>query len=95
MSNLEMSLEMSVYNRAKKWAKASGLTDVARVNRALGLIKKDGALAEAVENYGSSADGCGCPDNEFSGNVCKHIIALQMKIRIEEGKNEFFSLQAR
>ena len=36
MSNLEMSLEMSVYNRAKKWSKASGLTDVGRVNRALG-----------------------------------------------------------
>ncbi len=91
MSNLVMSLEMSVFNKAQKWAKASGLTDAARVNRALGLVKKEGALDEAVEKYGSSADECGCPDNEFSGNVCKHRIAVMMAERIREGVDEWLA----
>ncbi len=92
MSNLVMSLEMSVFNRALKWAKASGLTDVARVNRALGLVKKEGALAEAIEKYGTTLDLCECKDAEFGPfEFCKHRVAVMMDSRIQDGVDEWLA----
>jgi hypothetical protein len=90
MSNLDMSLQMQVYNSALAWARRTGLTDDGRVNRALGILKKPGALERAETEYGATVDGCDCPDSQFNGVVCKHRIAVMMQVRVDEGKSEFF-----
>ena len=94
MSNLDMSVEMSVYNKARRWAKASHLTDGGRVDRAFGLVKKDGAINDAIEKYGATAGDCHCPDNTYSGQVCKHRVAIMMTTRIQEGIDDWLNTTA-
>lgn len=90
MSNLDMSLQMEVYNRALAWARRTGLSDDGRVNRALGILKTSGAIERAEAEYAATVDHCECPDAQYNGVVCKHRIALMMKARVDEGKAEWF-----
>ena len=89
---MNMSATMTVYNRAKAWARSSGLTDEGRVNRALGILKAEGALERAVVKYGATTSECFCPDNQHSGNVCKHRIALMLYVRHQQILNDEFGL---
>jgi len=90
MSNLDMSLHFSVYNSALAWARRTGLTDAGRVRRALGILKRPGALDRALELYSTTRTSCECPDGR--GLVCKHRLALQMWTRVQEGKSEFLGI---
>lgn len=75
---MNMSATMTVYNLAKTWARRSGLTDEGRVNRALGILKKDGALERAIVKYEATVDYCECPDAANQGLICKHRVAVMM-----------------
>jgi hypothetical protein len=90
MSNLNMSLHFEIYNSALAWARRTGLTDVGRVNRALGILKKPGALDRAVVEYSTTRNTCACPD--MRGLICKHRLAMMMWTRVQEGKSEFLGV---
>ena len=90
---MNMSATMSAYNKAKKWALRSDLTDSGRVNRAFGILMKQGALERAVEKYETTIDFCICPDNEHSGKVCKHRVAMMMFGKHQQILNEEFGLE--
>lgn len=75
---MNMSATMTVFNLARTWARRSGLTDEGRVNRALGILKKEGALERATMKYDALVDRCNCPDAANQPLICKHRIALLM-----------------
>ena len=89
---MNMSATMTVYNLAKTWARRSGLTDEGRVNRALGILKKEGALERAVEKYGATTDHCGCPDAANQPLICKHVVALLLFKKHQRMMNDEFDL---
>jgi hypothetical protein len=89
MSNLQMSVEMSVYNHARTWVRRSGMSDDGRVNRALSIVKTKGALDQAIAKYDTTANSCECPDNLHSGNICKHRLAVMMTIKADEEIRKF------
>ena len=92
MSILDLSLHMEVYNSARAWVRRTGLTDEGRLNRALGILKKPGALDRAVLEYGTTVGQCSCPDQEIRGLICKHRLALMMWARVQEGKSDFLGV---
>ncbi|MGH9158159.1 MAG: hypothetical protein ACRD1K_20510 [Acidimicrobiales bacterium] len=91
MSNLDMSLQMQVYNSALAWAKRTGLSDPGRVNRAFGILKRPGALDRAVTEYSATRTECECPDRR--GLICKHRLAMMMWTRVQEGKSDFLGVE--
>ncbi len=90
---MNMSATMTVYNLAKAWARRSGLTDEGRVNRALGILKKQDALERAIMKYGATVDHCDCPDSQSGrGQVCKHRVAVMMFKRHQRIMNDELGL---
>jgi len=79
------------YNRARV------ATEVGRTNRALGLLMKPQLFKDKIQQYGTTYNGCNCPDTEIRNMLCKHRIAFvinwraiqHLKELIEENKVEF------
>ena len=83
-SNLaDRSKLMGKYNKAKAYARRTGLLEEKRVNRAWGLIMAD-KLDEKVEQYGTRLHWCGCPDSQMRDQTCKHQIGLMIVSRASE-----------
>ena len=74
-----LSAIFSEYNRAKR------ALDPKRVDKALSLIQS-GKIDEKVFEYGTTTRNCHCPDREFRGNLCKHMIALMIIKRTHKPK---------
>ena len=89
---MNMSATMTVFNLARTWARRSGLTDEGRVNRALGILKREGALERAIVKYGATVDECLCPSNQHSDLVCKHRVAVMMFKKHQRIMNDEFGL---
>lgn len=68
----------TAYNKARRAAQ-NGKLDIARVNRALGLLQ-----SRTPRPYATTVKGCDCEDSR-RGHVCKHRIAAMMTVRILEG----------
>lgn len=83
----EMSSLMSAYNFAKHWGKSSGLFDSARVDRALSYLMS-GECDDAWEKYATHGSGrewsCECPDRQYRGSFCKHIISRMVSVKYSE-----------
>ena len=93
MSVLDMSLQMEVFNSARAWVRRTRLSDEGRLNRALGILKRPGALDRAVFEYLTTVRSCLCMDAEKQELVCKHRLALAMWIRVQEGKSDFLGVE--
>lgn len=89
---MNMSATMTVFNLARTWARRSGLTDEGRVNRALGVLHKQGALERAIVKYGATVDYCQCPDASHQELVCKHRVAVMMFKRHQRILNDELGL---
>ena len=71
------------YNRARAAAYA-GKLDLARVNRALGLVQ-----AKEARPYHTSIRICDCPDQvRHPDMICKHRIAKMLEYRAEQEKEQ-------
>ena len=73
---LEMDRRLLAQDELKRQmdaALAAG-NESGRIERAADIVR-DGSLAQARANYGSSTTGCGCPDAIRRGSKCKHQLA--------------------
>jgi hypothetical protein len=79
-SEMEKQKIFSWYNKAKRAAR-QGKLDPERVNLALGLLQtKDRSWRD---KYHPTTESCGCPDHQFRGHTCKHMIARMIEYRAE------------
>lgn len=58
------------YNRVRATAEPG------RCNRALGLLMSPKRFRAKVAEYGTTYNGCGCPDAQVRHMLCKHRIAM-------------------
>jgi len=90
---MNQSALMSAYNYAKHWAKRTGLADTKRVDRALGYLMKENASLKWSE-YATTIKSCDCPDHQFRGNYCKHILSKMIQVKHDQLMAEFYELAA-
>ena len=74
---------MSAYNYCKHWAKRTGLADTKRVDRALGYLMS-GEAEEKWMEYSTTNTHCDCPDHQFRGTYCKHIISKMIDVKHDQ-----------
>lgn len=87
----DQSKLMSAYNYARHFGKRTGLFDVKRVDRALGYLMSIGDKAASKwYEYGTALNGrdgrCSCPDHQYRGVYCKHIISMQIDCKYHQLK---------
>ena len=80
---MDKSKLFTVYNRARG-AAHRGALDTGRVNRALGIAQSK--VYRGREPYVTTLAQCTCPDYQYRHAICKHMIALFLKTRIEQSK---------
>ncbi len=85
--NLNPSALMSAYNHGKSWAKRTGLADTKRVDRAFGYLMS-GEASEKWSEYATTTTRCDCPDHQFRGSYCKHILSLLIATKHDQIMDE-------
>lgn len=64
----------SIYNKARALARRSpDLVDVARLNKALGILQSKGYFAD--KDYTCTRQYCTCPDHKYRRPNCEHMLA--------------------
>lgn len=81
---MDKKLIFQVYNQAKVAAR-DGKIDMARLNRALGILQSKNC-AERIEKYQASTTSCNCPDHTKTGKACKHMLAAMVIYRANNPK---------
>ena len=76
---MDKSKLFTVYNRAKAVAH-QGKLEPKRVNRALGIAQS----REYPAKYVTTINSCTCPDSQYRHAICKHRLALAIKVRMSE-----------
>lgn len=81
---VEQTPTRSTIFKAYHWIKKEQLpwlpSDAKRLNRALGIAQSDRLFQRALTEYGSRDDYCGCPDQEWRRVICKHQLAVIMRL---------------
>ena len=84
--NYNPSALMSAFNYGKHWARRTGIADTRRVDRALSYLMS-GEAEEKWEEYATTTSRCDCPDHQFRGNFCKHIMSLMIEMKHDQIMN--------
>ena len=78
---MNQSRLFTIYNKARVAAR-NGLLDEARVNKALGILQSNDYYSD--KDYLTTLKSCTCPDHQFRGTTCKHMIAKMIETRMDQ-----------
>lgn len=85
--NHNQSALMSAYNYGKHWAKRTGLADTKRIDKALGYLMSGEAEKKWME-YATTTERCDCPDHQYRGVYCKHMLSKMIDIKHDQIMDE-------